>query len=939
MFNYAKKISIIFLTMMLIVSSLNVLADNELPQNKSGVELINVEKISNDIIQYSEYYSLHSEKQSATKKIVLLENANKKIEVGMQLEFDVEIIEDTIFEFDVSYKATSKSSCEFNVRIDNNTPFFEAQNMTIPTYWQDSDKARIDSEGNQFSPEQVISDIYVDEKFRDYSGEFEKPYIFYFSKGNHTITLEMVSGSCDVKALSLVPSEKISKYSDAVDLTKVKKSQKINSVIAIEGEKAFAKSAKTLIPLSDDGSADVNPASAAKTLLNYIGGSNWSSQNDTIVWKFKVKEDGYYNIGFLYRQKDVVGGVTYRNLKIDGNTPFEEANRVKFTYTSSWKYIDYTNANEEQYWIYLDKGEHTISLSVTSGDLADVYRQLKDVASDMGDLYIDITMVVGETVDTGRSYELFNQIPEFNERLKSSAKKLEKIVNDLEKLQEVKSGTTVSSIKNAIETLKKMYNNPYSAHLYISSFYTDYTNLSAMLSTITDMPLDIDRIFLIGKSSEFDDPTAGFFESVLFSVKRFLYSFTSEYQEKKSNKDSLTLWVNWGRDQTQVLDDLVQSEFSVKYGIDVNVRLVNATLIQAILAGSGPDLMLQMSRTEPVNLAMRGALVDLKQFDDFDEVMQRFTEDAEVPFTYKDGVYAMPDTMSFYLMFVRTDILEEMGLQSPETWEDFVYIMSLLQHKNLQVSLPYTQITDSGVVNAGVGGLSMYPTLLLQNGLSLYNKDLTASTLKEEAQIKVFSEWVELYTKYKMPKTMDFYNRFRLGTAPLGIAAYSLYTQLKVAAPEIEGRWSVALVPGVKQEDGSINRLVAGSGTGCSITKLSKNPDKAWEFLKWWTSAETQLKYSENLESVLGYVGRVSTSNIEALENMSWDEEMLETMKTQLDSVVQIPELPGGYYTARGIDQAFWNVVEQNKNPTDMMLEWGEIVNREITRKQREYSY
>ena len=210
--------------------------------------------------------------------------------------------------------------------------------------------------------------------------------------------------------------------------------------------------------------------------------------------------------------------------------------------------------------------------------------------------------------------------------------------------------------------------------------------------------------------------------------------------------------------------------------------------------------------------------------------------------------------------------------------------------------------------------------------------------MTQELQIRVFTEWAELYTKYKAPVTMNFYNRFRIGSAPLGVAPYTLYTELKAAAPEIDGRWIATLIPGTLREDGSVDHTSAGSGAGCAITKLSKHPEDAWKFLKWWTSADTQLKYSESLESLLGPLGRVASANIEALNRMIWDVQMLDNLNRQLDNVVQIPEVPGGYYTARGIDQVFWNVVEQNENPTDMMLKWGVVVDSEIERKRQEFA-
>lgn len=926
--------SIMTITMCLgLMSAITVCADTSYSESKQENVITNIQN-NDGIIEYSQYKEEYSNVSSTEKEIVLLDSVNKTYSDGEVLDFEVLNSESSNLCIAINYISLNKQDAEISVLIDGKNPFFESKSIKLPTHYRDDGEIRVDGNGNEFAPEQVISEESVEIFCCDYTGKFKSPYLFYLSPGKHSISIIIKKGTLQINKISLAVPESSNNYS--VDKDEISKIPKTDKTVIIEGEKAYLKSSVSLIPMSDDSSKDVNPSKAGKAVINYIGGSNWSDANDTLEWKLYIENEGYYRLGFLYRQNKVLGGISYRHLKIDGKTPFKEAEQIKFKYNSAWQYMDYSD-NEDYYWIYLSQGEHRLSLSVTAGELTDIYRRLNEVTADLGDLYIDITMVVGETVDISRSYELFNQIPEFNERLKNAADRLQSISADLETLQEKKGGSNVSTIGNSVETLNKMYENPYSAHKYKSAYYSAYTNLSAMLGTLTDMPLDIDRIFVIGNGAEFENPKASFFERLTFGFMRFLFSFAGNYEFEES-KDSLTIWVNWGRDQTQVLDSLIQSDFVKKENIPVNVKLVNATLIQAILSGDGPDVMLQMSRTEPVNLAMRGALVDLTQFDDYDEVMLRFTADAHIPYQYNGGVYALPDTMNFYLMFARTDIIEQLGLKIPETWQEFIHVLTILQHNNLQVSLPYTQIVNSTTVNVGVGGLTLYPTMLLQNNLGLYSDDLTQSTLTYESQIGVFTEWAELYTKYKVPVTMDFYNRFRIGSVPLGIAPYTLYTQLKAAAPEIDGRWTVSLIPGTADESGNINHISAGSGAGCSITKLSDNPENAWKFLKWWTLTETQLKYSESLESLLGPLGRVASANIETLKSMVWDDEMLDILNNDIDTVVQVPEVPGGYYTARGIDQAFWNVVEQNENPTDMLLEWGNVVDAEIKRKRLEFA-
>ena len=49
----------------------------------------------------------------------------------------------------------------------------------------------------------------------------------------------------------------------------------------------------------------------------------------------------------------------------------------------------------------------------------------------------------------------------------------------------------------------------------------------------------------------------------------------------------------------------------------------------------------------------------------------------------KGGLYGLPDTQQFYLMFYRTDIMKQMGLTIPETWDEFKEIAKLLSKVTL----------------------------------------------------------------------------------------------------------------------------------------------------------------------------------------------------------------------------------------------------------------
>ena len=453
-------------------------------------------------------------------------------------------------------------------------------------------------------------------------------------------------------------------------------------------------------------------------------------------------------------------------------------------------------------------------------------------------------------------------------------------------------------------------------------------------------PLALDQIHFSPAKSKFEAKNIGFVGNCLFSIKRFIASFTNDYRNfnTSDNDKQIKIWINWGRDQAMVLDSLIKQTFTPETGISVNLELTNASLIKGILSNTQPDLQLHMSRTEPVNLAMRGALYDLKNFEDYDETIKRFIDGATVPYQYKGGSYALPDTQNFYLMFYRKDIFEKLNLKVPQTWDEFLEATANIERNNMTVALPYTQITSTTTVNSGVGGLNLFPSILQQFGGKVYNDEQNACTFNEPIALSAFTFWTEMYTKYKIPTTQNFYNRFKVGTCPLGIDVYTMYTQISEAAPEIQGAWGIALVPGQKQPDGSIVRTVSGAGSGCGILQKSKHKDEAWEFLKWWTSAETQLNYNNNVESILGPISRTTTATVEAFERMSWDEEALDVLLEQRGQIVEVPEIPGGYYLTRAVDQAYWQVVNKTKNVKDAIVYWGDVANNEIKRKIKQYS-
>ena len=598
------------------------------------------------------------------------------------------------------------------------------------------------------------------------------------------------------------------------------------------------------------------------------------------MWNFTVETDGYYKVGFHFKQDQVINGESYRWLKIDGKTPFAEAQNLKFSYKPQWQFSAMSDTDGTPYLIWLKAGDHQLSLEGTLGDMAPLYRRLSELVSSLGDEYMKMVMITGESPDMNRDYELFRQVPDFEKTLQRNLDALTSLAQDMRAMTGKRSSQYIASLENMARVLRLMLDRPYTAHQYIKDYYTNYCTVSSWLYEMASMPLAIDEIQIVPHDTEFNGDKAGFFEKLSFGFQRFCNSFTRDYRSISAVQDTqktIRLWVNWGRDQAMILNSLIQDSFVPETGIGVQLEIVNATLVK--------------------------------------------------------GILSLPDTQTFFSMFYRSDVFEELGLTVPETWEDFIHAATVIQRNNMQVYIPYTTISTTTSVDTGLGNLNLYATMMAQSGLPIYNDSRTATAINTPAAISVFEHWTRLYTDYKFLKEADFYNRFSVGTMPLGIAPYTLYLTLSQAASGIQGRWSVEPVPSFTSE----NKAITGAGTGCAIVAKSSHVDEAWEFLKWWTSAQTQARYSRNLESVLGLVGRHPTATVEAFADLAWEPEVRNNLMAQWENVEELPEIPGSYYLTRAIDQAFWAVVTGESNGKDAILKWSEVADAEISRKIKEY--
>lgn len=240
----------------------------------------------------------------------------------------------------------------------------------------------------------------------------------------------------------------------------------------------------------------------------------------------------------------------------------------------------------------------------------------------------------------------------------------------------------------------------------------------------------------------------------------------------------------------------------------------------------------------------------------------------------------------------------------------------------------------------------IFAMLLFQNGGEYYTANGDASMLDSDIAVNTFKEYCEFYTDYKLDKATSVEERFRTGECPIIISDYTTYNNLQVSAPDIAGLWDFTVVPGVENEDGTINHTTGSAGLADIIMANTEHPQESWEFLKWWTGTQTQTLYGREMESLMGASARVATANLDALANLSWPIKDYEELMQQFDQVQGIPQVPGGYYTWRNVNNAFYSVTTDASStgrtyvatPREELMDNVLYINAEIDYKREEFN-
>ena len=856
--------------------------------------------------------------------------------------YHLEADEEGLYYFTLDYNLINNIFTDgtISIQINGITQYSEANNIILPVFWEDESKIYpIDKFGDESVPTQRQKTGPHTVSLYDTNYISDLPLNFYLQKGENTITIKNETSQTiwigDLYAFSFrqpapYKAPVTAGFTDYINISATSYTLK-NSPHISNGS---------------NSSPHITPYDPVNRMINTI---NFTRAGNEAFYEVYAPQDGYYAVTFHLRTA-ADDFASFISVRINGEIPFAEALSYPLSPSMNrWSNQTMTDNDGKPYLFYLTQGINTISVKTEIQPISRQLRGLRLLIDHINQFAIEMRKVTGKDIDRNRTWRLTQYIPEVRDYLDAYDIIFRDIIHELSKYSSkgIRS-SAVSPLVQALAFLERLREKPDELPLYARSLsgydgsrnavYAVVQSASVLqqagvaLDALHVIGVTVNSIYL-GRANNLPRENANIFAVISDGVRKLWHSYTSDKYVVRHEENAINIWYAASYMQVDMLQKLIDTRFTPSTGIKVNVSVMPDAnkLIMARAAGTNPDIAMGLGSWMPFDLALRNALYDLTQFDDFWQYMGDFVPGSMVSYVLNEGVYAVPETITFAATVYREDILNELNIAPPSTWNDVTEMMAELQRFSMSFYMP---------IASGIGFKWFFQTspLIYQNNGLLYRSDGLGTAINEPNAVKALTFLGDLFTTYALSEQVPvFFNSFRYSQTPVGIIDVETYILLTNGAPELLGQWSLAPFPGTLQEDGSISRWFIGNGTGSVIFENTTQAENCWEFLKWFLSRDIQTDFAFSLFS--NYRILHMSSNVNALRNLPIEDRHLQVVLESVKWLRDVPRSPGQYLLERSLSD-IWITMVFDGIPARIAIDQKVIeIQREFRKKMTEFGF
>ena len=880
---------------------------------------------------YFDFINERSHLRGTTPSFEYTANIDTVISRGEYATAYITVPADGLYFFALSYELPPGTLNPLNVSlwVNGERQFEEAANIHLPTFWEDESKDfPLNRFGDEIAP--VKRPIPGEHRVEIFDAGFasDLPLLFHLQAGVNAISLRNeTSWELRIAQLS-VYSERTPAPFTPTEALPYPGLVTVNAIY-------YTRKNSTFIQMYGIRNAALEPFHPVDRRMNIL---SMAWVGDEVFFQVDVPQDGYYAVSIhcITANDDFS---TFITVRINGEIPFAEAASFPLLPYGDerWRNQTLTDADGNPLLFFLTAGSHEMSIRLELAPLARQMDQLRLLIDHINQFSLDIRRVTGREIDRNRTWRLTRYIPEVDAFLEAYEIIYRDLIHELAQFSPRRANSgAANNMITALALLERLRERPDELPLHIDVLIGENASVLQMagvsMDSLMGVGLFINNIY-IGRADNLPRERAPWYVTLWAGAQNLWASYTTDKFVVRNRDEAINIWANHSFLHVDILQRMADTRFTPETGIEVNISVMPDVnrLIMSRAAGTNPDIALGVPAHMPFELGARGALLDLTQFDDFWQFMGDFVPGAMVPYIFNDGVYAIPETVSFAATVYRTDILGPLGLEAPDTWEDVASMQAVLQRFDMSFFKP---------IASGVGYKWFFQTtpLIYQHGALLYDPSGLSTAINHPDAVEALTFLGDLFTTFALAEQVPmFFNSFRFGQTPVGIMDASTYMLLLYAAPELLGQWNIAPFPGTVQDDGEISRWFIANGVGAFIFEDTDMSEEAWQFLQWYLSEEIQTEFAVSLYAMYRILWL--SSNINALQNAPIDYAHMRIILDSMQWLRDVPRSPGQYMLERRISD-IWNTMVFDGTPAQVAIDLRvHDINREFTRKMTEFGF
>lgn len=313
---------------------------------------------------------------------------------------------------------------------------------------------------------------------------------------------------------------------------------------------------------------------------------------------------------------------------------------------------------------------------------------------------------------------------------------------------------------------------------------------------------------------------------------------------QKSTKVEVTFWHAMGGNVEKVLKAMVADfESTHKH---IRIKLVGMadynTLAQKLMSASAvnsPPTIAQMYENWTTQLLTNDYLEPLESYvkgskgltsNEFNDIWPVLIQNN----TWDGKIITLPFNKSVPVYYYNTELFEKVGIKEfPKTWNDFRRVC--LKLKNLKDK-------DGNLIIPTAGGTDIwvFASMLYQRGGKLFDEDRGEPLFNSPVAAEVLQFQLDLIYKDKVQSSrtgadlLDEFLAGRLAMTPFSCARRALMKGVE--------SFKIGMAP-LPIWDKSAS-IIYGTNIGMFKAAKQIEKDAAWEFIKWFTNPDNQIRWS-----------------------------------------------------------------------------------------------